>query len=76
MQQNMQNMVLLSQSSSCNNFLPSVSGVEVGTYSSLTRPEKLCIYPMDSFTVIALSFQRGLSSLILIVSPGTGDERS
>lgn len=58
-QHNMQNMVLLCHTSCCNNLLHSVRTVELGTYSSLTRPEKLGIYHMDSFTVMALSLQRG-----------------
>lgn len=56
-QHNVQNMVLLCQTSSYSNLPHSVRTAEVGTYSSLTGPERLCIYHMDSFTVIALSLQ-------------------
>lgn len=57
-QHNMQNMVLLCQGSCHNNLLHSVRTVELGTYSSLARPEKLCLYHMDSSTVIALKFAK------------------
>lgn len=36
----------------------SLRTVELGAYSSVTRPEKLCIYHMNSFTVNALNLRR------------------